>query len=321
MIILSYAIIRNQRYTSGNLNYIYRHNERKNTNYSNSDINRQNSINNYSIKSCNTTYLNKFNQLKEQYDLKGQIKKTSNIACEYIITSDDSIGENETKRFFETAYKFVANYKNLGEEFILSAKVHMDEKTPHMHLVFIPVIHTLDSKGQAINKVACSEFWKGKNSYKILQDNFYTYRTRSGFDLERGKDSIEREHLKVQEFKDVTKYEVHEMFEDSKHLETEVITNDINVMRENYKRVIKKFNTIAKRYIRINNIVEETLQKNQDLYEDNCDLVKENQELERENIFLREYLDKTKTWISAMLDWSIDRVERALNDFYEKFIK
>ena len=65
--------------------------------------------------------------------------------CEFIITSDNeffnSIGEEETKRYFLTAYKFVANYNNLGEDFIVSAKVHNDEATPHMHIVFIPVVH------------------------------------------------------------------------------------------------------------------------------------------------------------------------------------
>ena len=56
------------------------------------------------------------------------------------------IGESETKRYFQTAYNFVANYKGLGEKYILSAKVHMDESTPHLHLVFVPVIHKLDKK-------------------------------------------------------------------------------------------------------------------------------------------------------------------------------
>lgn len=86
-----------------------------------------------------------------QNNLKGRIIKTTNIACEFIITSDkdffDNIGEEETKRFLQTAYNFVANYKNLGEKYILSAKIHLDESTPHMHVVFVPVIFI-----QKINK-------------------------------------------------------------------------------------------------------------------------------------------------------------------------
>ncbi len=74
---------------------------------------------------------------------------------------------------------FVAEYNNLGEQYIVSAKVHMDESTPHMHIVFIPVIHKLDKKsGKEIDKIACSEYWKGKDSYKKLQNKFYEYMTK-----------------------------------------------------------------------------------------------------------------------------------------------
>lgn len=105
---MSYAIIRNSNYKMKNLAGIYRHNERKNTNYSNKDINKKNAINNYSIKKPYSTYEKIFNQLRKDYNLKGQIKNVSNVMCEYIITSDreffDEIGTQETKRYFETAY-------------------------------------------------------------------------------------------------------------------------------------------------------------------------------------------------------------------------
>lgn len=147
---MSYAIIRNANYKRDNLAGLYKHNERKNTNYSNKDINKNNSINNYSIKKCNTTYSKAIKQLINENDLKCRITSYTNLVCEFIITSDkeffDSIGENETKRYFQTAYDFVANYKNLGEKYILSAKVHMDESTPHLHLVFVPVVSKTDKK-------------------------------------------------------------------------------------------------------------------------------------------------------------------------------
>ena len=208
---MSYAIIRNENYKMGQLALIYRHNERKNTNYSNKDINKQNSIKNYSIKSINTSYQKAFKILKEQYNLKGQIKKVSNVMCELIITSDkyffDLIGENETKRYFQMAYDFVKDYQNLGEQYIVSAKVHLDETTPHLHIVFIPVIHKLDRKsGKMIDKISCSEFWKGKDSYKKLQDSFYKCVKDNGFDLERGK-SNNLEHLSTEKLKQITNYE------------------------------------------------------------------------------------------------------------------
>lgn len=142
---MSYAIIINTNYKMKTYLVYIDIMEEKNTNYSNKDINKSKSKENYSIKSPSTTYTKLFQLIKEKYNLKWQIKSVRNVACEYIITSNkdffDNIGIEETKRFFKSAYSFVCNYKNLGEQYILSAKVHMDEKVSHMHLVFIPVIY------------------------------------------------------------------------------------------------------------------------------------------------------------------------------------
>ena len=207
---MSYAIIRNAKYKSENLKGIYRHNERRNTNYSNKNINKDKTYLNYSLKSTQFTYEKEFQRIRKEYNLKGQVKTVSNIVCEYIITSNkalfETIGEDETRRYFETAYKFVCEYKDLGEQYILSAKVHMDEETPHMHLVFIPVVHTTDKNGNNIDKIACSEFWKAKDSYRQLQDAFYKYMVANHFELERGNPS-EKVHLSVEDYKNITNFE------------------------------------------------------------------------------------------------------------------
>ncbi len=315
---MSYAIIRNENYKMGQLPYIYRHNERKNTNYSNKDINKSNSIKNYSLKTINTSYQKAFNLIKEKYKLKGQIKKVSNVMCELIITSDkdffERIGEQETKRYFKLAYDFVVNYNNLGEEFIVSAKVHNDETTPHLHIVFIPVVHTTNKKGKEINKIACSEFWKGKESYRILQDRFYKYVTDNGFDLERGN-TKDNEHIPIEKLKKITNFEVQEIFKDTNCLEQEKITDNIEVMRNDYKRVINKFNTLAKRYTRIKNIVEETMYKTEQIQKENYTLKQENKELEKEVLTLRDYIDKTFEYVSLLFDFSKDRLKRLVNSF------
>ena len=210
---MSYAIIRNQKYKRENLKGIFRHNERKNENYSNKNIDKEKSHLNYSLKDPRYSYEKEFERIRKEYNLKGQIKTVSNIACEYIITSDNEffnrLGEKETRRFFETAYKFVCEYKNLGEQYILSAKSHNYEDTPHLHLVFLPVVHTKDKKGNAIDKLACSEFWKAKDSYRQLQNAFYEYMVSHNFELERGlpKEETNRTHLSIEEYKKVTNYD------------------------------------------------------------------------------------------------------------------
>ena len=210
---MSYAIIRNAKYKRENLKAVYRHNERKNKNYSNKDIDKTKSYLNYALKEPEFNYEKEFDKIREKYDLKGQIKTVSNIVCEYVITSDNDffkrIGEKETKRYFETAYKFVCEYKDLGEQYILSAKVHYDERSPHMHLLFLPVVHTTDKKGNNIDKLACSEFWKAKDSYRQLQNAFFEYMESNGFDLKRGlpKEETNREHYTVKEYKNITNFE------------------------------------------------------------------------------------------------------------------
>lgn len=318
---MSYAIIRNTNYKMKNLSGIYRHNERKNTNYSNKDINIQNSRLNYSIKAPESTYEKVFKDVKLKYSLQGMIKKVSNVMCEFIITSDkeffNSIGEEETKRYFETAYKFVANYNNLGEAFIVSAKVHNDESTPHMHIVFIPVVHKKDKNGKEISKIACSEYWKGKDSYKRLQDNFYKYMIKSGFDLERGN-TINNEHIPTATLKKVTNYEMQEMFKETKHQEQEIITDDIEIMRNEYKRIIKKFNTISSRYTRIKNIIEDTINKTERVEVENYNLQQENTRLKAENSKLKNYIDKTFEYVSLLFSFSKERLIRLVNDFISK---
>ena len=318
---MSYAIIRNTNYKMKNLAGIYRHNERKNTNYSNKEINRQNSKLNYSIKAPYSTYEKIFKDIRKKYDLKGMIKKVSNVMCEFIITSNkeffEGVGEEETKRYFQTAYKFVANYNNLGEEFIVSAKVHLDESTPHLHIVFIPVVHKKDKNGNEISKIACSEYWKGKDSYKKLQDSFYSYMTKSGFNLERGNKE-ENEHIPIEKLKKITNYEVQEMFKETTHYEQEKTTNDIKIIRDDYKRIINKFNTLANRYTRIKNIVDETINKAEKVQEENFELRQENQRLKIENSRLKDYIDKTFEYVSLLFDFSKDKLKSLVNNFIHR---
>lgn len=305
---MSYAIIRNTNYKMSNLAGIYRHNERKNTNYS--------------IKAPYSTYEKMFKDIRKKYNLKGMIKKVSNVMCEFIITSDkeffENIGEEETKRYLKTAYKFVANYNNLGEDFIVSAKVHMDESTPHMHIVFIPVVHKKDKNGNEISKIACSEFWKGKESYRILQDKFYKCVTDNGFTLERGN-TKGNEHIDIEQLKKITNYEMQTMFENTQNFEQEKVTNDIEVIREDYRRIIRKCNILNKRYTKIKNIVEGTINKIEQVQEENKELKQENSKLKNENSRIRGYIDKTFEYISLLFDFPKDKLKHLINSFINKF--
>ena len=210
---MSYAIIRNEKLTRAQAMGAYKHNERKTRNHSNKNIDRTKTELNYYLKKNELSYIKEFDKIKEKYNLKGQIRSNINIMCEMVFTSDqkffDKIGYEENKRYFEESYKFICEYKNLGKQNIISAVVHIDEDTPHMHLLFIPVVHTIDKQGNKIDKVCCRDFWKGKNSYRDLQNAYFKHISEKGFKLERGElvEVTNREHHSVQEYKRITNFE------------------------------------------------------------------------------------------------------------------
>lgn len=310
---MSCTIIRNGNYKTSQLAGIYKHNERKNTNYSNKEIKKEKSINNYSIKEPYSTYEKMFKDIKEKYNLKGQIKRVSNIVCEYIITSDNNffknVGDQETRRYFETAYKFVCQYKGLNEKYILSAKVHMDETTPHMHLVYIPVIHTKDKKGNDIDKIACSEFWKGKDSYKKLQDNFYKYIKENNFELDRGKER-NIEHLSTEKLKQITNYE-NIKYELTQEEIKPINTQNTALIAAQNQQLIEYTNKLklylSKSYSAINRM--EKLQK------ENTDLKYENQKLKEQNYKLIKYIQKTFNVVKTFFNIPIDKFKNIVDNF------
>ena len=206
---MSYAIIRNENHKMNAVPLLERHNERLNHNYSNKDIDLSHTSENYHLKKIQAeTYRQEFERIRTRQELKGNLRlhgeKQSTVLCEFVITSDkeffDRLGKERTRRFFEDAYDFVTA-KVGGEQYVLSAVVHMDEATPHMHIAFIPVINGKDRKGNPCKRINCSEFWKGRDSYSRLQDEYYDFITSRGYDLERGEKGSTAEHLTVAEYK------------------------------------------------------------------------------------------------------------------------
>ena len=55
--------------------------------------------------------------------------------------------EQVERLFFERTYRFLCD--RYGEQNVISAYVHKDEKTPHMHFAFVPVT---EDKKQSVRK-------------------------------------------------------------------------------------------------------------------------------------------------------------------------
>lgn len=75
-----------------------------------------------------------------------------NVMCSWVVTRPPHLFEGEERAFFEETYSFLS--EKYGEKNVISAYVHMDETTPHMHFSFIPV--AIDKK-KGIEKVSAKE--------------------------------------------------------------------------------------------------------------------------------------------------------------------
>lgn len=110
-----------------------------------------------------------------------------------------------------------------------------------MHLVYIPVIHTKDKEGNNIDKICCRDFWKGRDSYRQLQNAFHKYITSKGFDLERGLPVEETgaKHEKIEDLKKLTNFENTKMVLDNIKLELPETPNinDIKLIKLNREKV------------------------------------------------------------------------------------
>lgn len=94
------------------------------------------------------TYMN-YNLAPHQKDQRDFIKerledvfclKRDNVKvmCDWVVTVPKTVPEDYHREFFERAYQLLA--EKHGEKNVVSAHVHMDETTPHMHFAFVPVV-------------------------------------------------------------------------------------------------------------------------------------------------------------------------------------
>lgn len=64
-------------------------------------------------------------------------RKDLNVMCSWVITAPKSVPSEQLDLFFKTCYDFLE--ERYGKKYTLSACVHLDETTPHLHYCFIPV--------------------------------------------------------------------------------------------------------------------------------------------------------------------------------------
>ena len=120
-------------------------------------------------------------------------RKDAVVMNSFVVGSDKTFFDKLPKalqyEFFSDCTKFFA--ERYGKENIISAVVHLDETTPHLHLNLMPV--TKDGR-------LCSKQLFDKPQLQQLQTDFYeTVGKRWG--LQRGKEGSQKKHLSTAEYK------------------------------------------------------------------------------------------------------------------------
>lgn len=79
-------------------------------------------------------------------------RKDVNVMCSWVVTAPEDLKPEQEKQFFQESYAFLES--KYGRENVVSSYVHKDEKTPHMHFCFMPVVSD-PKRGQKISAFEC----------------------------------------------------------------------------------------------------------------------------------------------------------------------
>ena len=88
-----------------------------------------------------------------------------NVMCDWVITAPESLTPEELPLFFSECYKFLT--ERYGKENVITAPVHMDETSPHIHYAFVPVV---TDKKKGIPKLSAKERITRKDLNTFHQD-------------------------------------------------------------------------------------------------------------------------------------------------------
>ena len=227
---LNYAIFRSEPImTINDLAQIGSHNKREKKSYSsNPDIDIERSKDNIELVPLSDKYVNGFYNLAKDYrkeheermkteredrkkTFKQMLDKSNNVvADELLFTATNEFFKDMTKDdikdWADTCMEFV--YEDLGytKEQVLHATVHMDEKTPHIHCVVVPLVKKFDKRTNTERyTISKKQYIRDKIHLSELQDKYHARLVSKGYDLERGIKGSDRKHIKIKDYKKINR--------------------------------------------------------------------------------------------------------------------
>ena len=194
-----YCILRFKKYKGPAISPIEAHNERTKEQYaSNPDINTNRSRYNFHLVQPQGRYREEADRMIAAAHCR--VRKDSVRVVEALVTASPEFfkdkSRSEVKAYFEYALKFLESKQS--PDTFLSAVVHMDEKTPHLHLCFVPLT--------ADGRLSAKEIIGNRKNLVKWQDEFWQHMVKQYPELERGESASQtgREHIPPRIFKEMT---------------------------------------------------------------------------------------------------------------------
>lgn len=208
---------------------------------SNEDIDLEKTKYNYDlVEDERPLYQRVKSRVEELKESGSRVQKNSVVMYSNILTVPEEQakiwGEEKTDEYFKACYDFFS--KEFGKENVVSAKIHKDESTPHMHLHFVPV-NKENGKLQA--RVSMN-----KKKINYIHDNLPKFLQEKGFEVERASGKTKDKNIEdIHEFKQI-KNAINEKENELEKIEKEI--NDLRILKEP-KKEIEKINGSAKESI------------------------------------------------------------------------
>ena len=195
-----YAILRFAKYKGPENGHIESHNERTKEKYaSNPDVDTSRSHFNFHLVTPQRKY--RAEAEKQIAEAGCRTRSDSVRVVEALVTASPEFfkgkKKSEVKAYFQEALDFIREHQDPKN--IISAVVHMDEKTPHMHLCFVPLTED--------KRLSAKEIVGNKKKLTQWQDRFWEHMVKKYPDLERGESASEtgRDHIPPRVFKEMTR--------------------------------------------------------------------------------------------------------------------
>ena len=278
----------------------------------NKDIDLSKTHLNYDLVESNLNLYQRVKKRVEEVIENSRIQKNSVVDVSNIITLNkeqfEEWGEDKSKEYFREVYNYFCD--EFGKENVVSAKVHMDETTLHMHLHFVPI---KDGKLQCRSVLNQSRFNKvHTNVPKYLQEKGFNVVRGNGKTKERG--NIDNIHEYKKEIENILFNELENIKIDLK-AHRGALNSILDLEHLEYKKTLLTGEKKLK-----NDIFDSMVNSIKNLTIENNDL-KENLELRDKKIEKIENKIKSMDFKLTDKDYLINKLNKRKKDIKEELRK